>query len=58
MTIKIEHEFIPHFGIGLGSHSRTRHGWDWYGLTIQLPFIMFYVCIKWRQVETKGVTNL
>ena len=57
MTIKTEHEFIPHCGIGLGWTSKVRHGWNWYGINIQLPFIMICILLKWSDAD-KATTNL
>jgi|3_EtaG_2_1085321.scaffolds.fasta_scaffold06078_6 hypothetical protein len=57
MTIKTEHEFIPHCGVGLGWASRLRHGWNWYGINIQFPFIMIVILIKWSDAD-KLTTSL
>ena len=57
MTIKLEHEFIPHCGTGLGWTSRVRHGWNWYGISIQLPFVLLTILLKWNDAD-KSTTSL
>jgi hypothetical protein len=57
MTIKTEHEFIPHCGAGLGWASKVRLGWNWYGIIIQLPFMIVTILLKWNDAD-KLTTSL
>jgi hypothetical protein len=51
MTIKTEHEFIPHCGVGLGWTNRLKRGWNWYGIRIQLPFMIVTILLKWNDAD-------